>query len=257
MMEHILIFAGTTEGREAASWIIKRGYPVRMTVCTATEYGKDCVSHNVPDEGIEILAGRMNETEMESLLRERQTALVIDATHPFAREVTKNIQQAAKKAGADYIRLLRAGERTEEEVTWADSVEEAVQYLAGTAGNILITTGSKELEKYTLIPDYKERCFARVLSTEEAVIKSIRLGFVGKHLCAMQGPFSAEMNLALLHQMEAVYFVTKESGTIGGYEEKLEAAKKAGASLVVVRRPKENGSSMEELQEMLERRYRC
>ena len=47
---------------------------------------------------------------------------------------------------------------------YVSSVDEAAEYLKGTKGNILVTTGSKEIAKYTVIPDYRERVFARVLS---------------------------------------------------------------------------------------------
>ena len=67
----------------------------------------------------------------------------------------------------------------------------------------------------------------------------------------MQGPFSAEMNLALLHQTEARYFVTKESGKAGGFGEKLEAAKEAGAILVAVARPGEDGESLESVERLM------
>ena len=67
----------------------------------------------------------------------------------------------------------------------------------------------------------------------------------------MQGPFSKEMNLALLHQTNAKYFVTKESGKAGGFGEKLEAAKAAGAVLVAVARPMEEGESLEAAERML------
>lgn len=256
-MEHILLFAGTTEGRELASEILKGKYPVELSVCTATEYGKECVIQGLSSDTVDIMAGRMDQKEMAELMGRKKTALVIDATHPFARDVTKNIQSAAKEAGVEYRRLLRGNSERGEEVILTDSVEEAAEYLAGTTGNILITTGSKELDCYTSIPDYKERCYARVLSTEEAVVKSIRLGFEGAHLFAMQGPFSKEMNLAVLHQTKAAYFVTKESGTEGGYREKLWAAREADAALLVVRRPKETGVGLEEMKRYLERRYRC
>ena len=119
-----------------------------------------------------------------------------------------------------------------------------MDYLEQTQGNILITTGSKELDKYTRLTNYKERCYARVLSVLPSVMQSIELGFSGKHLIAMQGPFSREMNLALLHQTEAKYFVTKESGKNGGFAEKLEAA-----VLLVIGRPIEEGLSVEEAEQ--------
>ena len=117
---------------------------------------------------------------------------------------------------------------------------------------MLISTGSKELHLYTRIKDYKERFFARVLSTQEAVAEAVRLGFEGKHLIAMQGPYSEELNLAMLKHINAAYFVTKESGGAGGFEEKKKAAQKAGAELIVIARPKEEGKSLQEVKKLME-----
>ena len=142
------------------------------------------------------------------------------------------------------IRLIMREKRVTE--------EEAVEYLKKTGGNVLISTGSKELHLYTRIKDYKERCFARVLSTQEAVAEAVRLGFEGKHLIAMQGPYSEELNLAMLKHINAAYFVTKESGGAGGFEEKKKAAQKAGAELIVIARPKEEGKSLQEVKKLME-----
>ena len=156
-----------------------------------------------------------------------------------------------------YLRCLReemeAVPDEADRVIWAQSVEDAVEYLQNTEGKILITTGSKELIKYTKLTDYKERCFARVLSTEQAVMESVALGFEGKHLIAMQGPFSKEMNVATIHQTGAKYFVTKESGKAGGFGEKVQAAKETGAVLVAVGRPKETGRTFSEVCKWLEK----
>ena len=145
-----------------------------------------------------------------------------------------------------------AGETSDGRPISAASVEEAVEYLKKTGGNVLISTGSKELHLYTRIKDYKERCFARVLSTQEAVAEAVRLGFEGKHLIAMQGPYSEELNLAMLKHINAAYFVTKESGGAGGFEEKKKAAQKAGAELIVIARPKEEGKSLQEVKKLME-----
>ena len=96
-----------------------------------------------------------------------------------------------------------------ERVVRVESVPEAVEYLQNTTGNVLIATGSKELKEYTRIAGCKERCYARVLSTQVSVEESIRLGFEGKHLIAMQGPFSKELNLAMLRALDARYFCDK------------------------------------------------
>ena len=208
----VLIFAGTTEGRKLAEYASL--HSIKCYVSVATDYGKSLIDHL---ENITVLTGRMDEKEMERFIEENDIRLVIDATHPFAREVTENIRSACEKAHAHsekvrFVRCVRSfenrslcgqtaktseaedsasgGEDTQDEqIVYTESVQEAVEYLKKTTGNILIATGSKELHLYTEIENYRERCFARVLSTEPAVRESVRLGFEGKHLFAMQGPF--------------------------------------------------------------------
>lgn len=255
----ILIFAGTTEGRQLAEYAKQNR--ISCIVSAATEYGSELLKEDLgQEECLDIICGRMDRQEMEEFFEKEQIGLVIDATHPFAVLVTENIRQACENCGTEYVRCLRDPDEKVSEakvpgqagtVICVESVDATVDYLERTQGNILITTGSKELNKYTRLTDYKERCFARVLSVLPSVTQSIDLGFSGNHLIAMQGPFSLEMNLALLHQTQAKYFVTKESGKNGGFDEKLEAAEKAGAVLVVIGRPQEQGLCVEEVCEKI------
>lgn len=259
-MKQILIFSGTTEGNAVAEMLSR--YPVRVYLSVATEYGRVCAGKY---ENVEVITGRKDREEIKAFLREHRISLVIDATHPFAQIVTENLKAVCKEDKIEYIRCLRDAieEREGMEGRRADmktasvvevgSVREAVRFLKDTEGKILITTGSKELKAYTEIPDYRNRCYARVLSTGQAVTESCALGFEGKHLIAMQGPFSKEMNVALLHHIGARYFVTKESGKAGGFPEKLQAAEESGAVLVVIGRPKEDGMTLTEVQAYLEK----
>ena len=175
-MKRILIFSGTTEGRRITEFLDGRN--VKVYVSAATEYGKECTGEH---ENAEVFFGRMDQKQMAEMIKEKQIDLVIDATHPFAQIVTGEIRRACEISGVQYLRCLR--EKMEavpdeaDRVIWAQSVEDAVEYLQNTEGKILITTGSKELIKYTKLTEYKERCFARVLSTEQAVMESVALGF--------------------------------------------------------------------------------
>lgn len=247
-MKRILLFAGTTEGRKLAESL--REQPVEVYVSTATEYGEKGIK---PGRNIEVLCGRMNQTEISRFIAEQQIGLVIDATHPFAQEVTKNIHGACKAEQVMYIRCLREKQTDEGkgDVVYTDSVAAAVSFLKGTTGRILIATGSKELKEYTKIIDYKERCCARILSVEASLKEALSLGFEGKQLIAMQGPFSTELNIALLKQVGAKYFVTKESGDVGGFTQKKVAARETGATLVVIERPAEQGMSFTETKNYL------
>ena len=89
-------------------------------------------------------------------------------------------------------------------------------YLAGTEGKILVTTGSKELAKFAELPDYKNRVYARVLPLPGVIASCAELGFDAAHTIGMQGPFSMDMNVAMLQSFHAEWMVTKESGRNGG-----------------------------------------
>lgn len=250
-MRPVVIFAGTIEGRTLSEELSGRQIPV--AACVATEYGETLLSEN---EYLTVHAGRMDRERMRAFLEEKDAALVVDATHPYAVEVSKNVSQACKDAGLEYIRLIRESSAvsSEQAVTVA-SVDEAVEYLKGTEGNILATTGSKELAKYTTIPGYEKRVFARVLSTAEVAAACEKLGFAGRNLICMQGPFCEELNTAMLKQFDCKYLVTKETGKAGGFEEKMRAAAKAGAKVVLVGRPPEQeGYPYDEVVRILEER---
>lgn len=184
--------------------------------------------------------------------------LVIDATHPYAAEVTQNIKAACEKTGSSYVRVLRENEVGKEngECVYVDSVEDAVSFLRDTEGTILAATGSKEAGKYTELPDYENRVYLRVLSLSNVVKQCSNLGFLGRNLICMQGPFSKEMNAAMLRQLNCRYLVTKMSGNTGGFQEKLDAAKECGCVSVIVGRPlKEEGISVNECKRMLCRKF--
>ncbi len=256
--QRILIFSGTSEGNQIAAYLSHK--PVKIFLSVATEYGKVCAGQY---PNMEVLSGRMEAEEIAAWIRREKMDLVIDATHPFARVITENVKKACETTGTEYLRCLRESGKIREnpddhggKVIEVDSIEQAVDVLRDTSGNILITTGGKELEQYTVLPDYRERCFARVLSTAEAVEKAVSLGFEGRHLIAMQGPFSEDMNMALLRHVDAVYLVTKESGRTGGFPEKCQAAKETSVTLVVIRRPEEAGKTVDEIIAFLEARIR-
>ena len=229
----LLIFAGTTEGRELAEFLARRG--VGCHICVATEYGAQILERELL--GHQVHQGRMDAGEMEQLIREEKIRLVVDATHPYASVVTGEIQTACLAVGCRYLRLLREKEAIKDSCVFVDTVREAAEYLKGTRGNILAATGSKELKAYTVIPEYEKRVYARVLPSLEALESCRTLGFSGRNVICMQGPFGEALNYGMLKQIQGRYLVTKESGKTGGFQEKLQAAKRAGAKLIVVGRP--------------------
>ena len=262
----ILLFGGTTEGRELSEFLVKNN--ISSIVCVATTYGCKLASSS---DAVRVLTERLTAAEMEALMRTEQPELVIDATHPYAAAVTENILQAAQRTHVEYLRVLRASadKGAQEEphllpeddgavgsVVYLDSMKTAIDWLNSRAGRILATTGSKELQAYTAMEDWQERVFARVLSTAESVQHCASIGFEGKHLIAMQGPFPTELNEALLRAYDISYLVTKDTGQVGGFTEKLLACEAVGCTAVVIGRPrKETGISVMACKALLAERF--
>lgn len=238
----VLVFAGTSDGNRLAVALAERDW--RVTLCAATEYGRECAPQHA---NIDTRTGRLDASQIEALLASERFDAVVDATHPYATEVSENLASACVKQNVPLHRLLRRRRQFAQVVEVADAGA-AAAFLATTQGNALLTTGSKDLAAYTAVPNYRERLFARVLSTPESVARCHELGFEGRNLIAMQGPFSEELNVAMLRQVDARWLVTKESGSAGGVEAKISAAEKIGAGVVMIRRPRrEQGESLAEI----------
>ena len=246
-MEKVIVFAGTTEGYELCRFLSE--HQISVYACAATEYGGKALTET---PYLHIHTGRLSREEMEAFFLKEEPNFVLDATHPYAAEVTDNIKSACEKTGFFYQRVLREQGRQAEKAVYVESTEAAAEFLNTTEGNVLLTTGSKELKKFLGVKDYKERLYARVLSLPSVMEECSAAGFEGKHLIGMQGPFSRELNEAMLRQFHCRYLVTKDSGKAGGFQEKIDAAFSCGAIPVIIGRPlKEEGLSLVECKKWL------
>ena len=155
-----VVFSGTTEGRTFSKQLGVLGADVLVSV--ATDLGAE-EQGSAP--GVTVRAGRLEPEKMTALLQGAD--LCIDATHPYAVEATKNIRAAAARAGVEYHRLLRAPSQLPEGALVFAGAAEAARELARTEGNVLLTTGAKELGAFS--PIAPERCYPRVLPTQEGI----------------------------------------------------------------------------------------
>ena len=247
----ICIFAGTSEGRSLIEALAGRG--AEITACVATEYGELLLGSH---PGVRILAGRMNVEEMTVLLRNEAFDAVVDATHPYADVVTQNIAAACREVGATYLRLLRASGMAEGDGAFVPDVAACVDYLRSTEGNILLTTGSKQLPEFCADPALRARIYARVLPMQASLQICADCGVAPDHIIAMQGPFDEALNCAMLRAVNARWMVTKDTGGPGGYGAKIAAARRAGAQVIVIGRPEQvEGLSPEAMRIHLEERF--
>ena len=245
----VVIFGGTSEGRMLSECLCRN--KIAHTLCVATDYGEEVLE---PSEYAHVLQGRLDTQQMEDLIRREQCFVVVDATHPYAVEVSQNIRKACERTKMKYLRFLRDKESVIDvrSDVLVSSATEAAAYLNGQEGAIFLTTGSKELPAFTAGVHKTERLFVRVLPSAAVVASCRELGLEGKQICAMQGPFSEEMNRALLQQTKAAWLVTKDTGITGGFPEKVRAARSLGVRLVIIRRPEESGLDYESVLQVLE-----
>ena len=230
-MCRLLLFGGTTEGRALAEYCANAGISVCVSVTTP-------LGAQLLPQGVRVCTGALDAAGMAALMQTLSPALVIDATHPFAREASGNIRTAANALGIRCERLCR--ERSD--IPYGESVQDMEVLLArlrGWEGNILSTLGSKALPALTVLPDHRERLWIRALpSAREA---ALALGIPPSHLLLAQGPFSVEENNAHIRQSGAAVLVSKESGRAGGFPEKCEAARRCGISMLTLLRPPDTG----------------
>ncbi len=248
----IIIFSGTTEGRELSSMLDEKG--IDHLVCVATDYGNEMTGKS---EFARIHVGRLDKDQMTEMMKKEMISsddFVIDATHPYAAEASENIKKASDLMNARYIRVIRKEADLAYDHETYENIEQCAKALDNTGGNILLTTGSKELNAYcsSVSDSTKERTYVRVLPVAESLEICAREAISAKNIIAMQGPFSKEMNEALMKQYDIRHLVTKESGSVGGFEEKIKAAKELGITCHVIRRPvKEEGSDLYEVYRMI------
>jgi len=230
----ILVLSGTEEGKEIVRRLHEEGLNLLTTV--ATEYGKKMFEQL----GLEAvcLQGRLDANGFSRLIKERGIDTVIDATHPYAIEVSQNAMDACKKTNVRYLRFER------EVITIpahplihrVKTMAEAVDKSRMLGKRIFLTTGISSVARFIVLKDEKE-LYVRILPIPEHIALCLDMGIPPTNIIAMHGPFSEDLNRAMFRQYQINTMVTKDSGEAGGVLEKVNAACNEGIDSVVIERP--------------------
>lgn len=226
----ILVMAGTTEGVELAKGVKEKGIP--LVACAVTKYGGELLAA----EGIDVIIGAQDVEGLVAIINRHKITCLVDCTHPYAQRGSENAIEACTYTSIDYIRY----ERREGDIqgcTVVSSYLEATKILNTTKGNILLTIGSNNLEIFIKKLDNPARIIARVLPTPSVLVKCAELDLQPQQIIAIKGPYSKDLNKALLQHYDCKVLVTKDSGEIGGLNTKLEAARELGITSIVIARP--------------------
>ncbi|MGR3179647.1 MAG: precorrin-6A reductase [Candidatus Anammoxibacter sp.] len=230
----ILVLSGTEDGKEIVKRLYDNGYDLLTSV--ATEYGKAMFERM--SLGEICIQGRLDADGLVSLIEDKQIDLLIDATHPYATNVSLNAIKACNEKNIRYIRFQRR--KTDLPVSKfihvVNDVDEAISKCKELGKKIMLTTGFNNIKDFVRLNGEIE-LVVRVLPIANHVQECVKMGIHASNIIALQGPFSFELNKALYERFKVDTIVTKDSGKQGGVIEKIDAAVKSEINVVLIKRP--------------------
>lgn len=240
-MRKVLVFGGTLDGRLLAEKLVKNDIFVHL--CVATDGGSEVFK--LRDKNIFVQVGRLNSEQISELICKNNFDIVVDATHPYATEITANIKKASENIR--YLRLLREKSEFKHGVL-VETIEKACEICKND--NILLTTGSKEISRYKSLFD--KNVYARVLPTAESVNLCKSAGLRDEQIITHFGVCTYEENVEIIRKYKICTLITKDGGKTGGFYEKYRACVDENVELIVIKRPnEEKGYTSEEIIDLI------
>lgn len=226
----ILIMSGTKDGRALIKSLSSIGYDIIAT--TTTSYGASLIE---PSEGVTIIDHALDLKALVELIKDKSVQMLIDATHPYAVGASENAMEATRITDVHYVRYERENLDVEYG-KWFKDYDEIINYLQNKEGNILLTIGANNLERFTNVLSL-DRLYARVLPMSKIIAKCESYGLKAKNILGVQGPFSVAYNEAMIEAYDIKYMVSKATAKTGGFDLKVESARNKGIELLVLSRP--------------------
>lgn len=204
-----------------------------IIVSTATEYGGKLLE-GLP---VKVVSERLPLELMRGFVEKNSIKTIVDISHPYAFEVSKNAMKVAEEFSIAYYRF----EREEihiipDRFSEFQNINDLLEYCEKLDGNILVTLGSNNIEHFSKLKNL-EKFYFRILPKWDMVKKCEDNGILPKNIIAMQGPFSLNMNKAMIEQLNIKYLVTKKGGVTGGEREKIDACNEKGIEVILLDKP--------------------
>lgn len=225
MTHRILILGGTTEARQLAGKLAARDdISVTLSLAGRTE---NPVAQNVPTR----VGGFGGAGGLAAYLNDMRIDLLIDATHPYAAQISANAAEAARKTGMPIFALRRPGWEPVEGERWTqvDTVAEAAQALGPAPRRVFLSLGRQEVAAFEAAPQH--HYLIRSVDKVEP-----KLAVPDTDYLLARGPFREGDENALLRDRRIDVVVSKNSGGEATYG-KIAAARALGIEMVMVRRP--------------------
>lgn len=239
----IWIIGGTSEASELVEKI--HGL-VDYIVTVATYVGMEVL------EGKNVIVKRMNYEDMLQFIKSKNIKTVVDLSHPYAVEVSKNAKDSANYCNIEYIRFVRSKTILgDDKIIRVNDIIDCKNYLSSIMGNVFFTTGSKNIVDFEKIKG-QNRFIYRVLPSKFSIDECVENNIDLKDIVAMLGPFSKDFNTSMFKEYNIDYVVMKDSGDKGGTIEKLIACKELGIKAIMIERHYEDEKGIKDIEKLVE-----
>ena len=213
----ILVFGGTTEGRKAVEVLEEAGKSYFYSTKTGEQ---DITLHHG-----QRIDGAMDAEAMQAFCREHNIRLIVDAAHPFASQLHQTIAQVSELLDIPAIRYERIYPPRDPDITWIDDYSQVPRDIY----SLLATTGVQSIAKLKPLEEEGIRVYYRILNRDSSIALALKQGAIQEQLCYYDNPHDIPI--------KADAILLKESGTSGGFTEKVEAAKACGMRIIALKRP--------------------
>lgn len=243
------LILGTSEGKKILSLL--NNFTEDIFVSTATEYGGELLK----DYRYKVLNTTPLDLDgLKKVIKNNDIEIFVDGSHPYALIVTENLKKACEEIGIKYLRYERPSivekYRGNENIIEVTNYEELLPYLNKFEGNILNTSGSRNIKRI-LDFNLSNRIIHRVLPTLKVMEELEQLKISPDDIVAIKGPISYDLNMSFIREHNAKAMIMKDSGVQGGTEEKLRACIDSDITAFVIGRKQINGENIFNSEEKL------
>ncbi len=248
----VWLIGGTGDSVDLVRDIIDHSFPCIVTVTTPTAYNLYPINSIV-----NIQIGQLDKEGIQQLCKQETVKGIIDASHPFAINISQQVIEFAQGKNIPYLRYERPSLNMNSQAIYLDSFEDLVEgnYLENK--RVLLTVGCQALSRFKLWHE-KSVLYTRILPRLESLKMAFNAGFSESQIIALRPPITLELERSLWRQWEIDLVVTKASGKQGGEDIKIKVAKKLGIPLIVIKRPSLNyPQQTEQISDIIEFCYQC
>ncbi len=246
------LIGGTGDSVTIAQTIREHSFPCLVTVTTST--ATNLYPSNLL---ISIQTDKLDIVGIKKLFYRENIQGIIDASHPFAINISRQAMQVARQEGIPYLRYERPNLTNNSYPIYLDSFKDLItgNYLQNK--RVLLTIGCKNLYQFEAWHQ-QATLYTRILPNLNSLEMALKAGFPASQIIALRPPISLKLERVLWQQWGINLVVTKASGKQGGENIKIEVAQELGIPLIIIKRPTINyPQQTEQLSDIIEFCYQC